>query len=116
MSGPLSGYRVLEIAGIGPGPFAAMMLADMGAEVIRVDRAERETISRIDLCQQSCSSLLVEITDNDRPSLMKEPFCRCSTNAPTTAGDDCNLLSSRHFVHTTSLPFDSRQIVTGRLS
>lgn len=40
MSGPLSGYRVIEIAGIGPGPFAAMMLADMGAEVIRVDRAQ----------------------------------------------------------------------------
>ncbi len=39
MSGPLSGYRVIEIAGIGPGPFAAMMLADMGAEVIRVERA-----------------------------------------------------------------------------
>jgi len=40
MSGPLSGYRILEIAGIGPGPFAAMMLADMGAEVIRIDRAQ----------------------------------------------------------------------------
>ncbi len=40
MSGPLSGYRIVEIAGIGPGPFAAMMLADMGAEVIRVDRAQ----------------------------------------------------------------------------
>ena len=34
------GYRIIEIAGIGPGPFAAMMLADMGAEVIRVDRAQ----------------------------------------------------------------------------
>ncbi len=40
MAGPLSGYRIIEIAGIGPGPFAAMMLADMGAEVIRVDRAQ----------------------------------------------------------------------------
>ena len=40
MAGPLSGYRIVEIAGIGPGPFAAMMLADMGAEVIRVDRAQ----------------------------------------------------------------------------
>ncbi len=39
MSGPLSGIKVIEIAGIGPGPFTAMMLADMGAEVIRVDRA-----------------------------------------------------------------------------
>ena len=38
MAGPLSGFKVLEIAGIGPGPFCAMMLADMGAEVICIDR------------------------------------------------------------------------------
>ncbi|HZA00009.1 MAG TPA: CaiB/BaiF CoA-transferase family protein [Acidimicrobiales bacterium] len=38
--GPLAGVTVIEIAGIGPGPFCAMMLADMGAEVIRVDRAD----------------------------------------------------------------------------
>jgi len=37
--GPLSGLTIIELAGIGPGPFCAMMLADMGAEVIRVDRA-----------------------------------------------------------------------------
>ena len=36
--GPLDGVRVLELAGIGPGPFTAMMLADMGADVLRVDR------------------------------------------------------------------------------
>ena len=40
MAGPLQGIRIVEIAGIGPGPFAAMMLADMGAEVLRVDRAQ----------------------------------------------------------------------------
>jgi alpha-methylacyl-CoA racemase len=39
MAGPLAGRRIVELAGIGPGPFAAMMLADMGAEVLRVDRA-----------------------------------------------------------------------------
>ncbi len=39
MSGPLAGLRVIEIAGIGPGPFAAMLLSDLGAEVIRVERA-----------------------------------------------------------------------------
>ena len=39
MSGPLAGLRVVEIVGIGPAPFAAMMLADLGAEVVRVDRA-----------------------------------------------------------------------------
>ncbi|OYX78201.1 MAG: carnitine dehydratase [Sphingomonadales bacterium 32-65-25] len=38
MAGPLQGIRIIELAGIGPGPFAGMMLADHGAEVIRVDR------------------------------------------------------------------------------
>ncbi len=38
MSGPLRGVRVIEMAGIGPGPYACMLMADLGAEVIRVDR------------------------------------------------------------------------------
>jgi alpha-methylacyl-CoA racemase len=38
MAGPLTGIRIVELAGIGPGPFCGMMLADHGAEVIRVDR------------------------------------------------------------------------------
>jgi alpha-methylacyl-CoA racemase len=37
-TGPLQGIRILELAGIGPGPFAAMVLADLGADVVRVDR------------------------------------------------------------------------------
>jgi len=39
MAGPLTGLRIVEFAGIGPGPFCGMMLADHGAEVIRIDRA-----------------------------------------------------------------------------
>jgi len=39
VAGPLAGVRVLELAGIGPGPYAAMVLSDMGAEVVRIDRA-----------------------------------------------------------------------------
>ena len=38
MAGPLAGIRIVEFAGLGPAPFAAMMLADHGAEVIRIDR------------------------------------------------------------------------------
>lgn len=38
MSGPLSGLRVVELSGIGPGPHAAMILGDLGADVVRVDR------------------------------------------------------------------------------
>jgi alpha-methylacyl-CoA racemase len=43
MPGPLAGLKIIEIAGIGPGPFCAMMLADMGADVVRVDRAQNVT-------------------------------------------------------------------------
>jgi alpha-methylacyl-CoA racemase len=43
MPGPLTGLKVVEFAGIGPGPFAAMLFADMGAEVVRV---ERRAVSR----------------------------------------------------------------------
>ncbi|MSQ72480.1 MAG: CoA transferase [Betaproteobacteria bacterium] len=40
MSGPLSGLKVIEFAGIGPGPFCGMLLADMGADVLRLDRVK----------------------------------------------------------------------------
>jgi len=43
-TGPLAGIRVVEIAGIGPGPFCAMMMSDMGAEVLRVDRTAEADI------------------------------------------------------------------------
>ncbi len=38
--GPLSGVKIIELAGIGPGPFAGMLLSDMGADIVRVDRAQ----------------------------------------------------------------------------
>ncbi len=44
MSGPLTGVKVLELAGIGPGPFCGMLLADMGADVLRVDRAQESDL------------------------------------------------------------------------
>lgn len=40
MTGPLAGVRVVELVGLGPGPFCGMLLADLGAEVLRVDRVE----------------------------------------------------------------------------
>jgi alpha-methylacyl-CoA racemase len=40
MIGPLAGIRIVEIVGLGPGPFCGMLLADLGAEVLRVDRAD----------------------------------------------------------------------------
>jgi alpha-methylacyl-CoA racemase len=48
MSGPLAGVRVLEVGGIGPAPFAAMMLSDMGADVVRVDRPGADLMGAAD--------------------------------------------------------------------
>ena len=66
MAGPLSGIRIVEIAGIGPGPFCAMMLADLGAEVLRVDRAERVRLPRpdgpnLDLLNRGRRSVAVDL-------------------------------------------------------
>ncbi|MBU1156629.1 MAG: CoA transferase [Proteobacteria bacterium] len=44
--GPLQGMRILEMGGVGPGPFCGMMLADMGAEVIRIERAGQYRIAQ----------------------------------------------------------------------
>src|ERR1700739_3470640 len=40
MSGPLDGLKVIELAGIGPGPYACMLLADLGADVLRIERGD----------------------------------------------------------------------------
>ncbi|HAK62357.1 MAG TPA: carnitine dehydratase, partial [Alphaproteobacteria bacterium] len=41
MSGPLTGVKIIEFQGIGPAPFCGMMLSDMGADVVRIDRKAR---------------------------------------------------------------------------
>ncbi len=46
MNGPLKGLKLVEVAGIGPGPMAAMMLGDLGADIIRVDRVNPNTPAR----------------------------------------------------------------------
>ncbi|MFI6225966.1 CaiB/BaiF CoA transferase family protein [Micromonospora echinospora] len=69
MSGPLAGVRVLELAGIGPGPFAAMLLADLGADVVRVDRPEPGALSagdpRRDLLNRGKRSVVVDLKHPD---------------------------------------------------
>lgn len=69
MSGPLSGCRIVEIAGIGPGPFAAMLLADMGAEVVRIDRPQSvrtgATAPNLDVLQRSRRSVAIDLKHPD---------------------------------------------------
>ena len=59
--GPLKGIKIIEIAGIGPGPFCAMMLADMGADVLRVDRKGNPGLGKQDLLNRSRRSIAVDL-------------------------------------------------------
>lgn len=65
MPGPLSNLRVLEIAGIGPGPFAAMVLADLGADVLRVDRIPGSRADPIEIMRPDVTDVL----NRGRPSV-----------------------------------------------
>ncbi len=75
--GPLSGVKVIELAGIGPCPFAAMVLADLGADVLRVERAEAVGDApppgvRWDVLQRSKRSVGVDLKTEDGVSLVLE--------------------------------------------
>jgi alpha-methylacyl-CoA racemase len=64
--GPLAGMRVIEMAGIGPGPFCAMMLADMGADVIRIDRSTPRDLGfefppEFDFCNRGRRSAVLDL-------------------------------------------------------
>jgi alpha-methylacyl-CoA racemase len=68
MAGPLAGFRVVELAGIGPAPFAAMLLADMGADVIRVDRVvpgNAGIAKQVDLLTRSRRSVALDLKHPD---------------------------------------------------
>ena len=59
--GPLQGFRIIELAGIGPGPFCGMMLSDMGAEVIRIDRVGANTRRPRDVLARNRRSVAVDL-------------------------------------------------------
>ena len=65
--GPLRGLKVIELQGIGPGPFCGMMLADMGAEVIRVDRASAvgQGAGRADILARGRRSVAVDLKQGE---------------------------------------------------
>ena len=62
--GPLNGYTVIELAGIGPAPMGGMMLADMGAEVIRIDRAAgASNMAMKDVSARGKKSVVINLKD-----------------------------------------------------
>ncbi|MGO9027280.1 MAG: CaiB/BaiF CoA transferase family protein [Acidimicrobiales bacterium] len=75
MSGPLTGLRIIELAGLGPAPFAGMMLADAGADIVRIDRAERATYPpvetpHVDLMNRGRRSVAVDLKHPDGVELV----------------------------------------------
>ncbi|MEU0006906.1 CaiB/BaiF CoA-transferase family protein [Streptomyces sp. NPDC006314] len=70
-TGPLRGVRVVELAGIGPGPFAAMLLADLGADVVRVDRPGGPGLAidpAYDVTNRNKRSVVVDLKAPDGPA------------------------------------------------
>lgn len=74
MAGPLAGLRIIEMAGIGPGPFAGMMLADHGAEVIRVERpgAGARVMAQRDVLARSRRSIAVDLKSDAGREIVRE--------------------------------------------
>lgn len=71
MHGPLTGVRVVELAGIGPGPFAAMLLADLGADVVRVDRPGGAGLGidpAHDLTNRNKRSVVLDLKSDEGPA------------------------------------------------
>ena len=78
--GPLQGYRIVEIAGIGPTQFCGMLLADMGAQLIRIDRREDADVgvaipSRYNLMNRSRPAIRVDLKDPQGAALVRR-LCR----------------------------------------
>ncbi len=75
MSGPLEGVRIVELAGLGPAPFAGMMLADAGADIIRIDRSDRAAYpplegAHVDLMNRGRRSVAVDLKHPDGVALV----------------------------------------------
>lgn len=80
--GPLAGFRVLEFAGIGPGPMAGMLLADLGADVLRLDRAVPSGLGvarpeRFNLLHRGKRTLAVDLKQAEGIALAKSLVGQC---------------------------------------
>ena len=77
MPGPLEGLRIVEFAGIGPGPFCGMMLADHGAEVIRIDRASggrggSQPVTTKDVLARNRKSVAIDLKSTEGVALARK--------------------------------------------
>jgi alpha-methylacyl-CoA racemase len=103
-SGPLAGLKVVELAGIGPGPFACMLLADLGADVIKIDRQADPGLGvprgyEYDLASRSRPSVAVDLKNPEgveivlrlveQADVLVEPFRPGVTEKLGLGPDDC---------------------------
>jgi alpha-methylacyl-CoA racemase len=80
--GPLQGVRVVEFAGLGPGPFCGMLLADLGADVVRIDRRGARSgllaeIGGTSLLDRGKRSIALDLKDPDDLSVVRALVARC---------------------------------------
>lgn len=61
ISGPLAGVRIVEFAGLGPGPFACMLLSDLGADVVRIDRPDAPPVNPLDIVGRGRRTVLLDL-------------------------------------------------------
>jgi alpha-methylacyl-CoA racemase len=74
--GPLSDIRIVEFAGIGPGPFCGMLLSDMGADVIRIDRKDARPAAPHQVTQRGRRSVALDLKTPGAVALCLELFAR----------------------------------------
>lgn len=76
MSGPLKGVRVVEFAGLGPGPFCGMLLSDLGADVIRIDRRDAKPARPYHVTHRGRRSVALNLKDPRATELCLELMSR----------------------------------------
>lgn len=74
--GPLNGVRVVEFAGLGPAPFCGMLLSDLGADVIRVDRKDARPAKPTHVTHRGRRSLALDLKNKDATALCLDLFAR----------------------------------------
>ncbi|WP_300541615.1 CaiB/BaiF CoA-transferase family protein [Maricaulis sp.] len=75
--GPLKGVKVLEFVGLGPAPFCGMMLSDMGADVVRIDRPGAQGGGAADVLARGRRSIALDLKDARELSLCRDLIAKC---------------------------------------
>ena len=71
IDGPLAGLSVIELGGIGPGPFAAMLLAELGADVVRIDRLGGSPLAADSAINRSRPNIAVNLKDPEGVAVVR---------------------------------------------